>query len=250
MLEVKNLRKSFHGAQVLKGIDFKVNRGEVVAVLGPSGSGKTTMLRCISFLERADGGELLFDGNSWDMVHISNREIRRIRLDMAFVFQSFNLFRNKTALKNVMEGLTAARGVPKEEAERTARSVLAKVGMADRMEYYPDQLSGGQQQRVAIARAIAVCPKVILFDEPTSALDPELTGEVLDVMKQLAQEGTTMVVVTHEMGFAQHAADRVVFMEDGLVVEDAPSKQFFNCPKEERTLRFLQRVIRDFDYGL
>lgn len=248
MLEVKNLHKSFGSNQVLKGIDLKVNKGEVVAVLGSSGSGKTTMLRCISFLEKADAGQLVFDGHSYDLVKISRKEIHETRLQMGFVFQSFNLFSNETALENVMSGLTVARGISKQEAEETAHSMLKKVGMDNRAFYYPAQLSGGQQQRVAIARAIAVNPKVVLFDEPTSALDPELTGEVLDVMKKLADDGMTMVVVTHEMQFAQDVADYVVFMDRGVVVEENTAREFFLNPKKERTLQFLQRTMRDYNY--
>jgi polar amino acid transport system ATP-binding protein/L-cystine transport system ATP-binding protein len=248
MLEVKNLQKAFGTSEVLRGVDFKVDKGEVVAILGPSGSGKTTLLRCISFLERAGQGKMLFEGREYDMVHIHKKDIRNLRMHMGFVFQSFNLFRNMTALGNVMEGLTTARSMPKKEAETIAEMMLEKVGMSDRANYYPDQLSGGQQQRVAIARAIATNPKVILFDEPTSALDPELTGEVLNVMKKLADEGTTMVVVTHEMGFAKEVADRVVFMEGGVVVEEGPSKEFFHHPKEERTMQFLRRTTHEMEF--
>jgi len=243
MLQVKNLHKSFGSLEVLKGVEFRVDKGEVVAVLGPSGSGKTTLLRCISFLEKAGQGEISFDDFHYDMTRMTSRQIRDLRMQMGFVFQSFNLFRNMSAEKNVMEGLTTARKMPKAKAREIAREMLYKVGMEDRAEYYPDQLSGGQQQRVAIARAIAANPRVILFDEPTSALDPELTGEVLDVMKKLADEGTTMVVVTHEMGFAREAADRVVFMEDGVVVEEGTSEEFFLQPKEERTRQFLRKVV-------
>lgn len=242
MLEVKNLHKSFGTNEVLKGIDFQIDKGEVVAIIGPSGSGKTTLLRCISFLEKVDAGEITFGDLHHDMAHITQREIRRIRFDMAFVFQSFNLFRNMTALGNVMEGLVTARKVHREDARKTALEMLRKVGMEDRAMYYPDQLSGGQQQRVAIARAIAQNPQVILFDEPTSALDPELTEEVLDVMRTLAKEGTTMAVVTHEMRFAMDVASRVVFMEGGVVVEEGPSKRVFLEPKEERTRQFLRRA--------
>ncbi len=249
MLEVKNLHKKFGSNEVLKGIDFQIDKGEVVAVIGPSGSGKTTLLRCISFLERADQGTITFEGLHYDMQHITSKEIRKLRLGMGFVFQGFHLFRNMTALGNVMEGLVTARKVPKAAAKKTAWEMLRKVGMEDRAMYYPDQLSGGQQQRVAIARAIALNPQVILFDEPTSALDPELTGEVLDVMRTLAKEGTTMVVVTHEMRFAMEAASRVVFMEGGLVVEEASSAALFSDPKEERTRQFLRRTIADYDRG-
>lgn len=250
MLEVKKINKSFGKNEVLKSIDFKVEKGEVVAILGPSGSGKTTLLRCISFLERVNHGEITFDGMGHDMVSISNKEIRQLRMHMSFVFQNFNLFRNMTAIENVMEGLVIARKMDKKSAEQIAIEMLEKVGMEDRAEYYPDQLSGGQQQRVAIARAIATNPSVILFDEPTSALDPELTGEVLEVMKKLADEGTTMVVVTHEIEFAKRVANRVVFMEGGLVVEEASSKDFFDHPREERTMQFLSKTTHEFDFSL
>ncbi len=243
MLEVKNVYKSFGNNHVLKGIDFKVDKGEVVAVLGPSGSGKTTLLRCISFLERADSGTIDFDEFHYDMADISKKEIHTLRMQMGFVFQNFNLFANKTALANVMEGLVTARHVPKAEAQKRAHEMLTKVGMEDRADYYPAQLSGGQQQRVAIARAIASGPRVVLFDEPTSALDPELTGEVLAVMRNLAEEGTTMVVVTHEMKFAENVANRVVFMEGGNIVEENTAKEFFRNPQKERARQFLQKTI-------
>ena len=244
MLGVKNLHKSFGTNQVLKGIDFEVNEGEVIAIIGSSGSGKTTLLRCMAFLEEADDGVFTFDDLSKDIRTISKKEIKEIRMKMAFVFQSFNLFRNMTALQNVMEGLTVARKVSKEEAKKRSLEMLEKVGMLDRADYYPDQLSGGQQQRVAIARALATNPEVILFDEPTSALDPELTGEVLEVMIKLAKEGTTMVVVTHEMEFARNVANRVFFMENGIVVEEGPAEQILSDPKQEATRRFLKRILR------
>ena len=247
MLGVKNLQKSFGSNEVLKGIDFSVDKGEVVAIIGSSGSGKTTLLRCIAFLERANKGQFIFDDINKDITTLNKREIRDVRMKMGFVFQSFNLFRNKTALDNVMEGLVVARKMPVEQARKISMEMLEKVGMSDRANYYPDQLSGGQQQRVAIARTLAANPEVILFDEPTSALDPELTGEVLDVMVKLAREGTTMVVVTHEMGFAENVADRVIFMEHGYVVEDGPAKEIFNNPKEAATRKFLRRILRDSD---
>jgi ABC-type polar amino acid transport system ATPase subunit len=250
MLEVKNLHKKFGSNEVLKGINFSVRKGEVIAVLGSSGSGKTTLLRCISFLEKADRGDLVFDDFRKDITKVRGKEIRALRKKMGFVFQNYNLFRNKTAIQNVMIGLTVGRGVPEAEAHDIAVTMLTKVGMLDRADYYPDQLSGGQQQRVAIARALATSPEVILFDEPTSALDPELTGEVLDVMKVLAKEGTTMVVVTHEMGFAQEVANRVVYMENGVVVEDRPADEFFSSPQEEGTKRFLRRTLHDYDYNI
>lgn len=239
MLEVRNIHKSFGANEVLKGVDFTVEKGSVIAVLGNSGSGKTTLLRCISFLERADKGEISFDEFQKDITQVAKKEIRELRMKMGFVFQGYNLFRNMTARQNVMEGLTTARKISKEEAGRIADEMLKKVGMSDRAGFFPDQLSGGQQQRVAIARAIAYNPEVILFDEPTSALDPELTGEVLEVMKKLAEEGATMVVVTHEMEFARKVANWVVFMENGVIVEEGSSAEFFAHPKNERTARFL-----------
>lgn len=241
MLKVDHIQKNFGTGDVLKGIDFQVEKGEVVAILGPSGSGKTTLLRCIAFLEKAESGIMQFDGRTVDLSRISKIDMHELRMHMGFVFQGFHLFRNMTVLENVMEGLTTARKVNRAEAEKIAREMIEKVGMSERIPFYPDQLSGGQQQRVAIARAIAINPDVILFDEPTSALDPELTGEVLDVMQKLAKEGTTMVVVTHEMSFARDVASRVVFMEDGLVVEEAPAHDFFENPKMERTKQFLTR---------
>lgn len=250
MLEVKNIHKKFGTNEVLKGVDFIVEKGSVIAVLGNSGSGKTTLLRCISFLESADEGEIIFDDFHKDITQVSKREIHKLRMKMGFVFQGYHLFRNKTAIQNVMEGLTTARGISREEAKKQAETVLEKVGMLDRANYYPDQLSGGQQQRVAIARAIAYNPEVILFDEPTSALDPQLTGEVLDVMKKLAEEGTTMVVVTHEMEFARKVANWVVFMENGVIVEEGPAQEFFNHPKKERTLQFLHLESNDYDFSI
>ena len=241
MLKVDHIQKNFGTGDVLKGIDFQVEKGEVVAILGPSGSGKTTLLRCIAFLEKAESGIMQFDGRTVDLSRISKKDMHELRMHMGFVFQGFHLFRNMTVLENVMEGLTTARKVNRAEAEKIAREMIEKVGMSERIPFYPDQLSGGQQQRVAIARAIAINQDVILFDEPTSALDPELTGEVLDVMQKLAKEGTTMVVVTHEMSFARDVASRVVFMEDGLVVEEASAHDFFENPKMERTKQFLTR---------
>ena len=195
MLEVKNVKKSFGGLQVLKGVSLSVNKGDVVAILGPSGSGKTTLLRCMNFLEMADEGQMTFDGEDFSMHSIPRRDIARLRKKTAFVFQNYNLFRNKTALQNVTEGLIVARRMPREQADAIGRRMLEKVGLADRADYYPRQLSGGQQQRVAIARALATDPEIIYFDEPTSALDPELTGEVLSVMRQLAEEGMTLSLI-------------------------------------------------------
>ena len=242
MLELQGIKKNFGDLEVLKGIDLTVEQGDVVAILGPSGSGKTTLLRCINFLERAGGGEMVFDGERFDLSRISKKDIARLRQKTAFVFQNYNLFLNKTALQNVTEGLIIGRKMPKSEAEEIGRRMLEKVGMADRSDYYPSQLSGGQQQRVAIARALATQPEIIYFDEPTSALDPELTGEVLAVMRQLAEEGMTMLVVTHEMGFARNVSNKVVFMEHGVVVESGSSQEFFEHPKEMRTRAFLHTV--------
>ena len=240
MLEIRNLQKSFGDLRVLKGIDLAIHKGDVVAVLGSSGSGKTTLLRCMNFLEHADEGTMLFDGQKVELNHITHAEIHALRRRTGFVFQNYNLFANKTALQNVTEGLVIARKMDKHKAEEIARAALDKVGMLDRCDHYPSQLSGGQQQRVAIARAIAYDPEILYFDEPTSALDPELTGEVLTVMRQLADEGRTMLVVTHEMDFARHVANRVVFMEDGVIVEQADAETFFTNPQQPRTRAFLQ----------
>ena len=242
LLEAKNIRKAFDGQDVLKGVDLQVDKGDVVAILGPSGSGKTTLLRCINFLERADGGTLTLDGETFDLPGIGKREVARLRKKTAFVFQNYNLFRNRTALQNVTEGLIVGRKMPRARAVALGEQALQKVGLLDRRDAYPSQLSGGQQQRVAIARAIATSPAIIYFDEPTSALDPELTGEVLAVMRTLADEGMTMLVVTHEMGFARNVSDKVVFMEHGVVVEAGASAEFFAHPKEERTRAFLQTL--------
>ncbi len=242
MLEVKQIHKSFGDLEVLKQVDLQVNKGDVVAILGPSGSGKTTLLRCMNFLENADGGEMDFDGEHVSLGHVSKKDAARLRKKTAFVFQNYNLFRNKTALENVTEGLIIGRKMPKAEAVQIGRQALEKVGLSDRENYYPSQLSGGQQQRVAIARAIATKPEIIYFDEPTSALDPELTGEVLAVMRTLAEEGQTLLVVTHEMGFARNVSNQVVFMEHGVVVESGDSYSFFHSPREERTRSFLQTL--------
>ena len=245
LLAARGVRKAFGQQQVLRDVSLQVNKGDVVAILGPSGSGKTTLLRCLNFLEHADGGSLTFDGEAFDLPRITKRDIALIPRKTAFVFQSYNLFLNKTALENIMEGLVVARKTPKAEAKDIAMKMLAKVGLADRADAYPAELSGGQQQRVAIARALATNPQIIYFDEPTSALDPELTGEVLSVMRDLAREGMTMLVVTHEMGFARNVSNRVVFMENGVVVEQGPSGEFFANPKEARTRAFLQMLNTD-----
>lgn len=248
MLKITNVHKSFKKNKILKGVDLTVNKGDVVVILGPSGSGKTTLLRTIAFLETADKGELEFDEIKTSLSNAHKKTILDVRKKIGFVYQNYNLFANKTALENVMEGLVIARKIPKEEAKTIAEDALKKVGLLERKDFYPSQLSGGQQQRVGIARAIAYKPDVVLFDEPTSALDPELVGEVLSVIKALAKEGTTMIVVTHEMSFAEEAATQVVFMDGGVVVEKGTSREIFYSPKEERTKQFLKRVLRTDDY--
>ena len=240
LLEVKNIQKAFDGNEVLKSVSLKVEKGDVISVLGPSGSGKTTLLRCINFLEKADGGELIFEEKSYDLSHITRSDISAIRMHTGFVFQNYNLFANKTVLQNVTLGLTSARKTPKKQAEDKAMDVLKKVGMSDFASYYPSQLSGGQQQRVAIARALATDPRIIYFDEPTSALDPQLTAEVLEVMRNLASEGMTMIVVTHELSFAKEVSTRVMFMADGVVVEEGTASEFFENPRMDRTKEFLR----------
>ena len=239
MLEVKDLHCSYGTTQVLKGVDIRVNNGEVISILGSSGSGKTTLLRCISFLQKADSGTIRFDDFEKDITKLRHNEIRALRMKMGYVFQNFNLFRNMTVRQNVLEGLITARGVDRAEAEQTADEMLEKVGMLHRKDFYPDQLSGGQQQRVAIARALALHPDILCFDEPTSALDPELTGEVLHVLRDLADRKTTMIIVTHEMNFARDVADRILFMDGGVVVEEGPAKQLIDHPREQRTKQFL-----------
>lgn len=239
MLTVKNINKTFGTLKVLKNVSLNINKGEVASIIGPSGSGKTTLLRCINFLETADSGSLNFDGEEFDLSKMAKKDILRLRKKTGFVFQNYNLFRNKTALGNVMEGLVIGRKIPKKQAEIIAREALAKVGLADKADVYPHQLSGGQQQRVAIARALAPKPEIIYFDEPTSALDPELIGEVLAVIKKLAEEGLTMIVVTHEMNFAREVSSKVVFMENGVIVEEGTPQQIFENPANERTKEFI-----------
>ena len=242
MIEVTSLRKSFGKNVILDGINLTVEKGDVVAVLGPSGSGKTTLLRCMNFLETSDSGILVFDHERYDLGRMKHRDMALLRKKTAFVFQNYNLFANKTALENVTLGLTTARKIKKEQAVKSGMEMLERVGMADRADYFPVQLSGGQQQRVAIARALATNPEIIYFDEPTSALDPELIGEVLSVIKKLANEGMTMMVVTHEMNFAKNVSDRIIFMDEGRVLETNTSKTFFEHPKEERTIEFLRNI--------
>lgn len=244
MIEVKGIRKTFADLQVLKGIDLKIEKGDVVAILGPSGSGKTTLLRCMNFLEKADAGRMIFDDEEFDMAAVSNKKIHQIRNKTAFVFQSFNLFANMTALQNVTLGLKVAKKIKKEEAEEIGKKMLDKVGLSDKYDAYPVQLSGGQQQRVAIARALAGNPEIIYFDEPTSALDPELIGEVLKVIKELADEKMTMLVVTHEMNFARNVSNRVVFMDEGKILDDCETKVFFEKQRNERIKNFIASITQ------
>ncbi len=242
MIEIKDLHKSFDSHEVLKGINFKVDDGDVVAILGPSGSGKTTILRCMNFLAKADSGTLTFDGQEYDLSKINHKDVTSIRKKTGFVFQNYNLFLNQTVLENVMSGLVIARKMNKEEAKAKAIEALKKVGMEDRLNHYPSQLSGGQQQRVSIARALVYEPEVIYFDEPTSALDPELIGEVLMTMKKLAESGMTMVVVTHELSFAKNISNKVLFIDKGQVIENTDSKSFFENSQNERVKQFLKSI--------
>jgi polar amino acid transport system ATP-binding protein len=241
MIELRDVHKNFGSNQVLKGIDASINKGEVVCVIGPSGSGKSTILRCINGLESHSKGDITIDGVQ---VNSQDKSIALIRTQVSMVFQKFNLFPHRTALENVIEGPVYVKGEPREQALERGRALLASVGLADKENAFPPQLSGGQQQRVAIARALAMQPKAILFDEPTSALDPELVGEVLGVMRKLAESGMTMVVVTHEMGFAREVADRVLFIDGGVIVEQGPAKELLNHPQHPRTQDFLRRVLQ------
>ncbi|MFM1655320.1 amino acid ABC transporter ATP-binding protein [Brevibacillus sp. B_LB10_24] len=241
MIKVKNLYKSFGSLTVLKGVDLSVDEREVVVLLGASGSGKSTLLRCLNFLEVYDQGEIWVDGRH---IEPHKTDLNRFRAEVGMVFQHFNLFPHKTALENVMEAPVYVKKMNPAEARSMAHDLLRKVGMADKADVYPDMLSGGQKQRVAIARALAMAPKIMLFDEPTSALDPELVGEVLQVMKQLAKEGMTMIVVTHEMGFAREVADRVVFMDNGQILEQGQPGHFFGNPQHERTKQFLKSIFK------
>ena len=243
MIEIKNISKTFKNNKVLDGIDLTINQGDVVAIIGPSGTGKSTFLRCVDRLEKPETGTITIDGETQDLAHIHGKDLTELRKKTGMVFQNFNLFSKKTALQNVMEGLIVVKKMKKEEAERIAREQLKNVGLLDHANHYPRHMSGGPQQRVAIARALAMEPKLLLLDEPTSALDPELVGEVLNVMKDLAKEGMTMIVVTHEMAFARDVADRVIFMADGYVVEEGPAKEVMENPKEERTKAFLSRFL-------
>ncbi len=240
MIKIKKLNKWFDELHVLKGLDLKIDESEVVVIIGASGSGKSTLLRCINFLETAQKGEVYFDGT---LVKNNPSTINKMRQEVGMVFQHFNLFPHMTVLDNVIEGPTQVKKIPKKEAVKIAQDLLAKVGLEDKAKVYPSMLSGGQKQRVAIARALAMQPKVMLFDEPTSALDPELVGEVITVMEELAEEGMTMVVVTHEMWFAEEAADRVIYMDDGKIVEEGKPEKIFSSPENERTQAFLSQIL-------
>jgi len=249
IIELKGLVKSFGETHVLKGIDLSVKKSEVVVIIGPSGSGKSTLLRCVNFLEQPTGGVIFFNGDSLGIKKHNERWVKRAeselnlqRTKIGMVFQQFNLFPHMTALQNVIEAPIQVLGMKREEAQQLGVDLLNRVGLTDKKDFYPRALSGGQQQRVAIARALAMKPEVMLFDEATSALDPELVGEVLKVMKDLAKEGMTMMVVTHEMGFAKEVADRVVFMDQGIILEQGPPEQLFSNPKEARTSEFLRLV--------
>jgi polar amino acid transport system ATP-binding protein len=245
-----DVHKRFGRLLVLKGVDLEVGRGETVCIIGPSGSGKSTFLRCINHLEKIDSGRIEVNGHligyrerNGSLIEDSERNIARQRAEIGIVFQRFNLFPHKTALGNVIEAPIRVRRLPEEVAVEAGEKLLERVGLADKRDVYPGKLSGGQQQRVAIARALAMNPAVMLFDEPTSALDPEVIGEVLEVMEELAREGMTMIVVTHEMGFARKAADRVAMMDDGQIIEEGPPDRFFDAPRKERTRQFLAKIL-------
>ena len=239
MIEIKNLHKSFGHVEVLKGVDVSIDEKEVVVIIGPSGSGKSTLLRCMNYLEEPTSGEITVDNMKLD----KHADINKIRENIGMVFQRFNLFPHMTVLENIMLAPVKVLGISKEEAKKTAEDLLRRVGLSEKAKSYPTQLSGGQQQRVAIARALAMHPKVMLFDEPTSALDPEMVTEVLDVMKNLAKQGMTMVVVTHEMGFAREVGDRVLFVDEGRIIEQGTPKDIFENSKQERTKLFLSKIL-------
>ncbi|MEQ6049099.1 amino acid ABC transporter ATP-binding protein [Lysinibacillus capsici] len=240
MIKLKSLSKSFGDLEVLKGINLEINKSEVVVLIGASGSGKSTLLRCMNFLEILDSGTISIND---EIIDVKRTNLNHVRENMGMVFQHFNLFPHLSVLQNVIEAPIQVKRQSKEEAIKFAMNLLTRVGLADKANYYPEQLSGGQKQRVAIARALAMNPSVMLFDEPTSALDPELVGEVLETMKNLAKDGMTMVVVTHEMGFAKEVADRVIMLADGKIIEEGSPIEIFKAPKQERTIKFLQQVL-------
>ena len=242
MISINKLNKQYGSNQVLKNIGFEINKGDVIAILGPSGSGKTTLLRCLNFLEKSDSGIMRFEGEDIDLNKADNKTIYRIRNKTAFVFQNFNLFTNKNALENVILGLIVSRKMDKKEAINIGKQMLDKVGLSNKYYAYPDQLSGGQQQRVAIARALALSPDIIYFDEPTSALDPELISEVLNVIKGLANEKMTMLIVTHEMNFAKNISNRIIFLDNGNIIENCNTDDFFNKIDNERVNNFIKNI--------
>lgn len=244
MIKVENLHKYFDQQHVLKGIDFSVKKGEVVSILGPSGSGKSTLLRCINFLEQPTNGIVEISGKRVNIESAKKADIQSLRLSTGMVFQQYNLFKNLTVLQNVMVGLTSVKNISSNEARKVSTDILEKVGLQDRLDHYPVQLSGGQQQRVGIARALALNPEVLLFDEPTSSLDPELVGEVLTVIKEVAKEGNTMLIVTHELNFAREISDRIIFMENGRILEEGTAEQIFTKPSVERTKQFISNVLK------
>ncbi len=240
MIKIENVYKSFGDNEVLKGINLHISQGEVVVIIGPSGSGKSTLLRCMNRLEKISSGRVIADGFD---ISSKDTDINLIRTEIGMVFQQFNLFPHMTVIENICLGPLKVRKIEKGEARTIAKNLLKKVGLAEKADAFPSQLSGGQQQRIAIARSLALNPKALLFDEPTSALDPELVGDVLEVMKKLAKEGMTMVVVTHEMGFAREMADRVIFMDEGIIIEEASPEKIFSAPENERTKSFLEKVL-------
>lgn len=251
MIQLSGIKKSFHDLEILKSVDLTIEKGGVVVILGPSGSGKTTLLRSINCLNRADDGTVAIGDLRVDLKRPKKHEILALRRKMAMVFQHYNLFHNKTALQNISEALIMVKKLPKKEAEAIAAEYLRQVGLADKADRYPRQLSGGQQQRIGIARALAIDPELLLFDEPTSALDPELVGEVLDVMKAIAGQGRTMLIVTHEISFAKEIASRIVFMDGGVVVEEGPPEEILNRPQNPSTISFLRRLLpEDYSYTI
>ncbi len=241
MIKVENLKLSFGKNEVLKGINFKIEKGQVISIIGPSGSGKSTFLRSLNFLETASSGTITFGNETFDLSKINKKDINRLRKNTTMVFQNYNLFKNKTALENVIEGLLIVKKMNKNEAIEIGLKMLEKVGLKDKAEFYPNQLSGGQQQRVGIARAVAMSPEVILLDEPTSALDPELIGEVLKVIKDMVKENMTMIIVTHEMQFAREVSDYIVFMDSGTIIEEGKPEEIFKNSGSERLQNFLRR---------
>lgn len=252
MIEVKNLKKKFKETEVLKGVNLSFEKGDIVALIGPSGTGKSTLLRCLNLLEIPDEGSLHTDEYSFDLANCSKKDVRELHRRTAMVFQQFNLFQKKTALENVMEGLVVVKKMDKKKAEHFAYQQLKKVGLADKVYHYPKHLSGGQQQRVAIARALAMEPEILLLDEPTSALDPQLVGEVLETIKQVARDGNTMLLASHEMNFVKSVATKVIFLSGGNIVEAGTAEQIFEAPKEDKTREFLNifHMLSNYDYSI